>query len=125
MTMVSMKSGPLPSWRSHPSPPPAHVWSEHVGHQMHTRMPCKQQAHTCRHISWSFLGVNAHMLIELLSSEGLKVVGQGLLLPGWLPDEKKEEEEKESSRPCAFLILYPLPGSAMGLPLSTGPTASC
>lgn len=38
--------------------------------------------------------MNAHILIELLSSEGLKVVGKGLLLPGWLPDEKKEEEEK-------------------------------
>lgn len=54
------------------------------------------------------------MLIEILSSEGLKVVGQGLLLPGELPDEKKEEEEKERLQTLCVPLPSPSPWQCHG-----------
>lgn len=73
--------------------------------------------------------MNAHILIELLSSEGLKVVGKGLLLPGWFPGEKKEEEERLQT----VCVPHPLPSpwqchgpapelSTHGLPLTLPPS---
>lgn len=59
-------SGSLLGWGNHPSSPPARVWSEHTGYQVHTHVPCRQQAHTCTHVPgsvpWSFIGVYAHIL---------------------------------------------------------------
>lgn len=53
--------------------------------------------------------MNTHILIQLLSSEGLKVVGQGPLLPEGLPDEKEEEEEEEKERLQTLGVPHPLP----------------